>query len=568
MKARNLVAAAAAGLLIHGAAHAAIDKSPVSEGPSLAMKAPLFSPLFAAAPAATVNGEPITIKELAEALSSMHGDAQAEGKAPAKKTVAGVINRLVNIRLIRLEAENMGMHELPEIKKSVEDFSTMALREELKKQQVKDVKPDEAEVTRLYREAVREFRIRSVKFDKEEDARDAAAKMKEGGEFSAVVAPLVAAGKAQGGTEAEFINPRNLLPQIAEAVAAMNTGSVSAVIPVGPAFTILKVEEIRYPEGNAEAMEEAKQQALQHARVLALDKFRKELMAKYVKTKDKFLKGLDFESAKPGLEKLLTDKRVVAEIKGEKPVTVADVAETLTGRFFHGTDQAVKEKRVNEQKNPAFETILYERVYRKEALARGIDRSDNYRKAVEDYRNSLVFGMFVQKVIAPEIKLKEEEVVSYYNEHISEFSTPGVMRIESLAFAKKEAAEKGLAALRGGTEFQWLRANADGLADSSSDDVLKFDGSPVISTLLPEKIAAAVSGAKTGDARLYSSPEGYHYVLFVRDSVAPTPAPLEKERGIISKKVYNNRMNSAVEEWAEKLKKEYPVVIYATEVGA
>src|SRR4029078_2445191 len=122
-------------------------------------------------------------------------------------------------------------------------------------------------------------------------------------------------------------------------------------------------------------------------------------------------------------------------------------------------------------------------------------------------------------------------------EHISEYSSPAVMRLTSLAFTKKEQAEKALATLRSGTEFPWLKANADGQADPENTEVLKFGGTPLIITLLPEKIRTAVSGAKTGDGRLYSSPEGYHYLLYVTDAIPEKPAPFEKERGNIEKKV-------------------------------
>ena len=71
------------------------------------------------------------------------------------------------------------------------------------------------------------------------------------------------------------------------------------------------------------------------------------------------LDSLDFEAESPGFEALLKDKRVLAEVKGETPVTVADMAESLKFQFFHGTTMAAERKKLNVKKEQILDGLLH-----------------------------------------------------------------------------------------------------------------------------------------------------------------------------------------------------------------
>ena len=43
-----------------------------------------------------------------------------------------------------------------------------------------------------------------------------------------------------------------------------------------------------------------------------------------------------------GFEVLLKDKRVVAEIKGEKPITVGELTDYLKQQIYHGVGMAIE----------------------------------------------------------------------------------------------------------------------------------------------------------------------------------------------------------------------------------
>jgi hypothetical protein len=538
------------------------------EGVTVMLKVPAFSPRFAQTPVAQVNDDPILMEEFTDALESIHESAgTAAEKKAGKKDYAAALNRLINARLIIQEGTAMGLDELPDVKKQIDAFAESSLKEILKRHQVKNLKPDEKTVEKLYQQAVQEWKIRSVRFEKKADAEELEKQLKAGGKFDELANKLIDSGKVQGAKEGEFVKPKDLLPQIAGVLSSMKTGQVSPILAIGPAFTIVKLEDIRYPAGNAEAMEQARENALELKRSQVLVAYWDTLRKKYVKVHKNVFDKLDFEAPKPGFKKLLQDKRVVAEIKGEKPITVGQLAEAIQKKFFHGIEEAIKLGKVNEGKDPTLEDMLLDRVFKMEARKQGIDKSEEYRTANKKYRDSLVFGMFINKAVAPEIKVTVGEVEDYYKEHIADYSSPEMLKIKSLAFAKKNDAEDAINKLRKGAEFQWLQSNAAGQAPANSPGLLEFGDTPLITRNLPEQLQSAVAAAKAGDIRLYASPEGYYYLLDIQDVIPSKPSPLEKERKEIAQKVFGAKMTKAVDEWAQKLRKAYTVKIYLVEQG-
>jgi parvulin-like peptidyl-prolyl isomerase len=510
---------------------------------------------------ATVNGDPITLDEFNRELMALHRGVIEEKKV-GKKNGLELLKRLVNAKLIIQEAGRIGLDQLPEVKNMVDVFCHTTLRELLAERQLKDVRTDEKEVDKIYRELVKEWKIKSVTFEKEDTGKKMEEEIKAGKNFDEIVRQFVADGSVKGGEEGNYLSRKALLPQVAAAVSKMAAGTVSPIIPVGSGFVILKVENIRYPESK-EAREFAKREALALKKEGVLKSYNDSLIKKYVKLDKKVLGGINFEAKEPGFQKLLEDKRVIAEIQGEKPITVGDLTDNLRQQLYHGVKRAIESKRLNERKIPALDEMLYKRVFRKEALGLGIDKTEAYKNKVKEYENSMIFGAFIQKVVVPDIKLKEEELKKYYNDHLKEYTFPEMIKISSLAFAKREFAEKALEKLRKGTDFQWLAENAEGqINKSNSKNVLNFEGRFLTTKDLPEGVRKSVLGAKSGNFRLHESPEGHFYVLAVQGVIPAKPQPFEEAKKEIAKIVFSNKLKKAVEEWAEKLRAVSDVKVY------
>jgi len=515
---------------------------------------------------ATVNDEPITLEEFNRAIAASHAARRGEKKA-GRIDYSKIVNRLINTRLIVLEARNIGLDELPETKKLVADYSQETLMKLLLEGHLRDIKADEDAVEKIYQEMLKEWQISSIRFEKEEAARRFAEKIQAGNDFEESVNKALEEGLAKEGEIGLYYKDEDLTPQVAELVKDMKMGSISPIVSHGEkGFIILRLEGVRFPEGDAEALEKAKREALNQKRKQATRDYYEDLRKKYVRINEGLVDELDFESEEPGFERLLKDKRVIVEIIGGQSITVGELTRALKQKFFHGVERAIKNKQVNRRKHEVLEGVVEKRILLKEAFKQGIDRSDEYKYRVKEYEFSVVFGAFMQKVITPDIKLNLEELKTYYQENSEEYMSPEMMRIKSVVFDKRSNAVSALEKLRKGTDFNWLSSNAEGQVEKETEGLLRFEGKLLVVSSLPEGVQKALSGANPGDFRLYESPEGYFYVLYIYHLLPGSPQPFENVKNKIAKEVFGDKLQKAVEDYAERLKEYYPVKIYAKDL--
>jgi len=510
---------------------------------------------------ALVNEEPITLEDFNQERSSLEPRDTESQKTDNRTSDSELLRRLINTRLIIQEARKIGLDELPEVKNMVDVFSRVTLRELLTERQLKDVKTDAKEAERLYKESVKEWKIKSVVFEKEDEAKKMEEEIRAGGNFVEIVKKRIADGTAKGGEGKDYVKPKDLHPQIAGVISKMEVGSISPVIPLMKDFLVLHLQDVRFPE-NPETREKARLQALNLKKAESLKKFNDGLIKKYAKVHKEIVDRLDFESKEPGFQKMLKDTRVVAEIKGEKPITVGELTEYLRQQLYHGMEMASESKKLNSKIIPAMDEMLYKRVFRKEAIRLGIDKTGVFKNRLKEYENSVVFGAFIQKAVVPDVKLREEEVKSYYDGHVKEYTYPEMMNANSLIFGKRADAENAIEKLRKGTELRWLAENAEGQVDKNTQELLTFEGKFLATKGLPQGLQKVIEGARPGDFKLYASPEGHFYVLSIQEIIPAKPQPYEEVRQAISKKVFDDKLKKAVEDWANKLRAVSDVKVY------
>lgn len=514
--------------------------------------------------AAIVNDEPVYLDELVAELDPPVDRSrllQGRGTTPELE----LLDRLITIRLLVQEAATMGLADLPEIRKQVDVESRTILRDVLRESLVKDLEPDAAAVEARFKDLVREYKTASLLFANEEAARQAHAEIAGGKPYAEVAARVLAQKTATAKDDATYHQRKEYLPQVAEAIARLDVGQVSPVLRVEAGFVVVKVDDVRYPE-SAEARAEARLQVAGEQRVAALRAHEEDLRKQYVVVNEALLESLDYEAKEPGIDALLKDTRVLAEIKGASPVTIGDLTDDLRMQVFHRGDQAGQGRRLNARKETGLETIVGRRLMNMEAHRLGMDKTDAYLDRVRAFESSLVFETFVQKVIVPDSKVGEEEAKRYYADHRGEYSSPEMMKVRGLAFARRGAAEDAIRKLREGADFGWLATLAEGQVDKATPGVLAFDGKPITTASMPEEMQEAVAGSKAGEFRLYESPEGHFYVLAIQDVIAPDAKPYAEARGAIAKKLFGEKLKRGVEEYAGKLRALSTVEVYLAKV--
>jgi hypothetical protein len=326
-------------------------------------------------------------------------------------------------------------------------------------------------------------------------------------------------------------------------------------------YVIVRLEDIRYPDDPA-AKERARNVILGSKRSEAVKDFKRDFLKKNAKINLELIKKLDYESEKPGIKKLLQDKRVIVEMKGYKPFTVADLTQNIQEKYFHGLETAIKSKQVNSKKSEVLDQILDKRIIGQEALRRGIDKTERYKNMVREYEDSLLFGLFVQKVLIPDIKVTGEEMKAYYNDHKQEYTYPEMIKLNSLIFSKLNDAESALNKLKQGADLKWMKENAEGQIPEDTKGILPFDSGVLVVTTLPEDVQKSLSGVHSGDFRLYESPEGHFYVFYVQNFIPSHIQPFEEVQSAIFKNVFNKKLSQSVKEWSDKLRGLADIKIY------
>jgi hypothetical protein len=548
-----------AGPAAPGAAASAEDKS------FAFLRVPLFDEALSATPVARVDDEVIAMDEIVDALAMSH-EAMGDKKASAgKRDALAVLDRIIDMRLFVAEARDMKLDELPELKSAVAQFERITWRELLKKRAVKGVIPDPAEVESKYKDATREWKVKSALFPLEADAKELRAQLDAGKPFYELAKAALESKKATTVTAAEFLPPSRMLPQVRAALEKLQAGGATSPLQVPGGFAVLGVEEIRHRD-DPSIRAAAESASVTNRSVGTLRQYYQALIKKYAKVDKAAIDRLNLEAKKPGLEALAKDRRVLVAITGEKPVTVADLVQEIQGNFFHGVDSAVKEKRLNQEKWTTLDQFLFRRLLDKEAVTERITETPEYKKQVAGFAREQIFSTFVGRALLPDVKVAQADIRAYYDTHASEFSYARFYKLDSIAFDTAKDAQGALDKLTAGTDLKWVKEHADGLAKESGL-AYQFQNRTLSSKAIPPELAALLAGTKRGDIRLFAADDKKFYVLQVAEETPPEQQPFEEAREVIAKKLYGEQVNAAVKEWARKLREGHEVEVYITRIG-
>ncbi len=526
-------------------------------------KVPLFEESSERVPVAKVGDTAITLREFRDAIGTTHEVHGAAGQT-GKRDPAAIMDRLVDMRLVTLEARAMGIAELPQFKTAMEQFRSTMLRDMLKEGWTRNLRPDLGRVQKIYRESVREWKVRSVTLATEEEAKAFAAKATDGDRYLALQAEAVAQKRTDDTGESRLLQEKGMQPAVAAELRKLKPGQVTPPVKLEKGFAVVLLEAIQYPD-SPEQWAAAEWAVLQARHTEVLVKQYKGLLKKYAQVDRKLYRKLDYEAEKPGLDALGKDKRPLAQIEGEAPVTVADLTLEITGAFYHGAGQAQKSrKRLNDRKEAAFDNVMGRRLFQKEAMVRKLHETPTFKTRLRDQEASLLFAAGLERAVIPDVKVTEAEEVAWFEAHRADYTLPRFYRLQGLAFGNAKDAQAALAKLRAGTDFKFLAQNADGqLKDGGA---LKLAGQVISAAELSPGVQSSLTGAKTGDYRLHLEGEEHH-VIHVVEEYPPQLQPIEKVRPDVQRRLQAERTAQAVKDWIAQLRKAYPVESYLVRVG-
>lgn len=529
-------------------------------GPQKATKLPVVNGRTVLA---TVAEEPVYLDSLEELLREIEADAEVGGGTP--QDPYEILERLVTIKLIAQEGRNIGLHADPGLRKALEVFEKERLRRTLLEIPARAVtRLDPADARRALRLLEGEARIESVVFDEEASAKSFLAGLSPSSEFPKEASEAVSGGTARASEPAGWVSIRDLAPAVASLLAAVEPPRLAGPLPVETGWAVIRLLEWKVPDDPAKRAE-AESEGLAQKRLAAVVEYTSALKERYLEVDRELLESVDFDTAEGAPEKRKDDERILAKVEGGEPIRVKDLAGALQMRFFHGSSRAAQKKRINRFRSEVFNELALNRVALLEAAKLGLDRKPEHLSAVSEREDDMVFGLFVQRVIQPELRLGEEEVRAHFDVHRAEYKSPEHVVLDAIAFGSRAEAEQALARYRRGAEFQWVRGNSAGvLASDHPDAELEFVGRPVSRPELPSAAREALEGAAKGEVRLYEEPGAASFLLRVTAVLPPRPLDYEAARPAAARRVLQEKTERLIERWVGRLGEAYPVRYHVT----
>jgi peptidyl-prolyl cis-trans isomerase C len=195
----------------------------------------------------TVNGWSMTKSDFADKLKALKA-AMPEFDITNKQQNRQILDRLVEQRLFVQEAERRGIDKNKDVRLALDEFRNTLLVQQLAAQVAEGVEATDQEVQDFYNANSAlfvkegEWKVREIVVADEAAARQISDEIAKGADF-AQTAQQKSKGKtaAQGGDLGAL--KTFAFPQMANAVLALNVGSVSAAVAGPEGFYIFKLEE-------------------------------------------------------------------------------------------------------------------------------------------------------------------------------------------------------------------------------------------------------------------------------------------------------------------------------------
>jgi len=141
--------------------------------------------------------------------------------------------------------------------------------------------------------------------------------------------------------------------------------------------------------------------------------------------------------------------KILASV-GNKFITLNDFKDKLFKLPAYYQGMAEKNK-----KN-LFDDMIVESLFLEDALRKGVDKDKEVQEILREARKKVIIAKFVKTEVDDKIKISEDRMKKYYEEHKDEFKKPAMWRASHILVTNEANAKEILAALSSGKDFREL----------------------------------------------------------------------------------------------------------------
>ncbi|MFQ5559349.1 MAG: peptidylprolyl isomerase [Nitrospinota bacterium] len=454
---------------------------------------------------AIVNGYKISMEEFKRKLGKFHDVKNIAAKVdPGLATVDyfGILNSLIDERLMINEAKRLGFKGVPEYQTS-HKYSKVNLALKLLKLDEVDGKvqvPDE-EIEKLNKEKYETVEVWHLFTKSEEKAREFLKELKEGKPFESLVEERsedpepVRAAKG-------YIGPKRrneLAEQLRHVAFSLKEGEISGIISTWRGYHIIKVGKRTVPEIGYERRKGFYGKIFAERADAREQEFFDEIIKEYGVERNTAV--LDQITLAQKTAKKEMDKGQVLATVGQEKILAGEVYDRLA--VFDAKDEEQFEK----GKKHILDGIIRQKILDMEIEKRDYYNDPRFLKEFAVTEDFLYLDFFKKIVIGVNAIVGKGEPLKYYESNQDKFRKPTRLKLRAILVTEKEHAAKIRADLDDGADFG-ITAR-----DVSIDRSAKIKGDvgwvpidefpPTISSVLKEGGVGSISGPfKTNDGFL------------------------------------------------------------------
>lgn len=231
--------------------------------------------------AAYVDGEPIYASDVILAAEAEGAIEEGDGLEPDSAEFNRVLDGLIDVRLMAMEAEARGLNEDPKARFRLQSIRDNTLSNILIETIVAE-RVDEAAIRKMYEAQIsitelgEEAHVRQIVVPTKADIDAVIAELNSGTDFSVLASQrsIDESTRLEGG-DLGYLSEDSVPPAFAQAIKATATGGISRPFETSNGWRVLKIEERR--EESPPALEELRGPILNYLGMIEIDKLLKQL---------------------------------------------------------------------------------------------------------------------------------------------------------------------------------------------------------------------------------------------------------------------------------------------------
>jgi len=247
----------------------------------LALIAVIAAPAFAQN-LAVVNGKAIPTSRVDAIVKQVVAQGQGQDSPQLREMIK---KQLIEREVLMQEAIKQGYDKKPEVKQALDSTRQAIVVSQLARDYIAKNPVTDAEIKAEYdryaktQAAEKEYHVRHILVDKEEDAKAIIAKLKGGAKFEELAKQSKDTGSANNGGDLDWATPSAFPPEFAAGFAKLQKGGITETpVKTGAGYHVIKVDDTRAVK--VPALEEIKPQIAESLTQQKLASYQEEMVKK------------------------------------------------------------------------------------------------------------------------------------------------------------------------------------------------------------------------------------------------------------------------------------------------